>query len=243
MVVMGIRPSMQKMLLRHLVLAGASVCELGDQFVGTKKGRVLARDWYRSQGTERYVCLDANGLNGATTIDLNKPLRDEIFNDVQRHILSLGFDIVTDFGTGEHIWNQDQIWRTLHELCKPSGHIVFDRPTQGYGGHCFYLIDRAVIAAFCHFNEYVPIWIGRARTTRGELLRGILRKPKQEFPFATPQQGRYFDHISKVAGRQNAKRGADYKSESLRKHGLVGKIPPPLMDETTDKGVWEDENP
>jgi hypothetical protein len=230
----GIRPSMQKMMLRHLKIAGASVCELGDQFCGSANGRIVARDWYKAQGCRDYYSLDANGLNGAVPCDLNKPVT-----------IVGGFDIVTDFGTGEHIWNQDQVWRTLHDLCKLNGHIVFDRPTQGYGGHCFYLIDRSVIAAFCHFNKYVPVWIGRAKTTRGELLRGILLKQGsphgQDRPFVTPQQGRYFKHLSPIMSEADQKRDADYKDLMLRMRKLVGKDLPALSDETTDKGIWESE--
>jgi len=245
---MGIRPSMQKMMARHLTLADASVCELGDQFVGTKNGRIVARKWYQAQGCARYMSIDANGLNGAVPFDLNLAL---YVNSDHRVMLTPDselierFDIVTDFGTGEHIWNQNQVWQTLHELCKSNGHIVFDRPTQGYGGHCFYLLDRSVIAAFCHFNDYTPIWIGRAQTTRGELLRGILLKQGdvhgRNRPFVTPQQGRYFKHLSPIMDRQDHSRGPDYRSNELIRHGLVGKKPPPLADERTDKGIWEDE--
>jgi hypothetical protein len=250
---MGIRPSMQKQMLRHLTLVGAAICELGDQFCGSANGRIVARDWYGQQDVAQYTSIDANGLNGALVWDLNRPLveYDGVIGiplyelaGAKSHLRTIAelrgkFDIVTDFGTGEHIWNQDQVWRTLHELCKANGYIVFDRPTQGYGGHCFYLLDRSVIAAFCHANNYTPIWIGRALTTRGELLRGILHK-RGNGPFVTPQQGRYFKHISEIIGKQAAAHGPDYRSQELIQHALVGKKLPPLADETTDKGIWED---
>lgn len=231
---MGIRPSMQKMMLKCVLLRpGMSVCELGDQYAGTKTGRILAREWYLSHGCSRYVAIDANG-RGDITGDLN------IHREHWRSAPLDYFDVVTDFGTGEHIWDQAQVWQTMHELCKPGGYIVFDRPTQGYHGHCFYLTNASVIAAFCHANQYEVVWAGRALTTRGELLRGILRKPGKVLPYRVPQQGRYFKHLA-ILTREEKQRGPDWKNENLRAHGVAGKTPPKLADERDSKGIWAEE--
>jgi hypothetical protein len=226
---MGIRPSMQKVLKKFVLRSPSlSVCELGDQYAGVRGGKpMLAREMYLTAGCARYVSIDANG-RGDVAHDLNKPIE------------GLGqFDVVTDFGTGEHVWNQSQVWETVHDLTKAGGFIVFDRPYQGYGGHCFYLTQPATIAALVHANGYEVVWFGRALTTRGELIRGVLRK-RSDDQFVVPQQGRYFGHLMP---QFNNVRMADHKNGNLRTMGVVGKMLAPPADERTDKGIfdWEPE--
>lgn len=157
---------------------GFSVCELGDQYI-THGQRRLASEFYKELGCGRYESIDGNG-RGTFTHDLNvkwvhrwKP-----------------FDLVTDFGTGEHVFNQAQVWRTLHVLTKPRGHIVFDRPASGYPGHCFYNIHETLLRDLAAANEYGIVRLERQTTVRGELLRGVFYK-RYDHRFQIPQQGRY----------------------------------------------------
>lgn len=241
---MGIRPSMQKVMLKYVFEGrqGLTVCELGDQYAGQKEGPpILARRLYEKWGCSRYVAIDANG-RGDVTGDLNLRLVN-IWPGPRgpEGITDLNFDVVTDFGTGEHIWDQAQVWRTMHDLLRPGGLLVFDRPTQGYHGHCFYLTNAAVIAAFCHANRYEVIWAGRALTTRGELLRGVLRKPDKDLPYQIPQQGRYFKHLA-ILTKEERLRGPDWKNANLRAHKIAGKEFPKLADEREAKGIWAEED-
>jgi len=158
---------------------GFSVCELGDQWVTYTAPHALAETWYRGLGCGRYVSIDGNG-RGTVTADLN------------RQIDALEpFDLVTDFGTGEHIFDQAQVWRTVHALTRPGGYIAFDRPTQGYPAHGYYLTDECLLRDVAAANRYQVMQFARARTPRGELIRGIFRKPSVAAPFRVPQQGRY----------------------------------------------------
>lgn len=158
--------------------AGFSVCELGDQMMSGGKVPTPAVDFYRSLGCGRYEAIDGNG-RGTLTHDLNLP------------VVSIGtFDLVTDFGTGEHIFDQAQVWRTIHDLTKPNGYIVFDRPTQGYGDHCFYTITTGLIRDIAAANHYTIERLLTAETPRGALVRGVLRKMSTG-SFVIPQQGRY----------------------------------------------------
>ena len=160
--------------------AGFSVCELGNQMVSGTKPR-SAEKFYRRLGCARYESIDANGL-GTVTADLNLPITP----------LSLGaFDLVTDFGTGEHIFDQAQVWRTLHELTKPGGYIAFDRPEQGYDKHCFYLTNECLYHDIAAANGYTILQFGKMPTPRGSLIRGVYQRPVMVKPFKAPQQGRY----------------------------------------------------
>jgi SAM-dependent methyltransferase len=163
---------------------GFSVCELGDQGMCGEPTKRLAKVWYETErGCGRYVSIDGNG-RGTLTADLNLPIR---FNEA--------FDLVTDFGTGEHIFDQAQVWRTLHELTKPGGVIVFDRPTQGYHKHCFYLTNECLYQDIAVANDYHVLWLETATTPRGELIRGAFRRPMTNDAFRTPQQGRYRESL------------------------------------------------
>lgn len=188
---------------------GFSVCELGDQFITCESPAYPASKFYQSLGCGKYISIDGNG-RGSVTADLNKPLDPALGR----------FDIVTDFGTGEHVFHQMQVWKSLHHLAKENGHIVFDRPCDGYEGHCFYLIQWNLITALAHANAYVVVKLEERKTTRGKLLRGVLKK-RVDRAFILPQQGRYFKDL--IIDHQSTRRGAEHKSQELRAAGLVGK--------------------
>lgn len=210
---MGIHSAMLEWMQALPLPVGFAVCELGDQFITQGPGApYLARRWYEQRGCDVYICIDANGQNGALVRDLNKPLDEAA--------LAMRFDLVTDFGTGEHVFNQAEVWRTLHNLCKPGGLIVFDRPSQGYPGHCFYLIHWNLISALAHVNNYEVLRLEEAHTSRGIMLRGILRRREPVLPFLYPQQGRYVPDL-KVAMNE---KGPDWKNQELRRAGVVGRI-------------------
>lgn len=158
---------------------GFEVCELGDQWVTYLSPHVLAEEFFRSLGCGRYVSIDGNG-RGTVLADLNRPLT-----------MKLGqFDLVTDYGTGEHVFDQARLWRTVHELTKPHGYIAFDRPVQGYEGHGFYNTHECLFHDIAAANDYEVIQLARTPTSRGELIRGVFRKGNGA-KFLSPQQGRY----------------------------------------------------
>jgi hypothetical protein len=100
------------------------------------------------------------------------------------------FDLVTDFGTAEHIFNQAQVWRTVHLLAKVGGFIVFDKPTQGYAEHGFYNYHETLLRDLAHANKWGVVQMARGKTVRGELIRGVFVKTA-DIRFQIPQQGRY----------------------------------------------------
>lgn len=196
---MGILVEIEAMLGKLRLPSGFTVCEFGDQYLTYLDPPVLAVELYRQMGCGRYEAIDGNG-RGTITADLNRPLSDKLRRQ---------FDLVTDFGTGEHIFNQMQVWQSLHQLVRVGGFIAFDRPSKGYDGHCFYLVQENLFLALVHANYYGVIHFEKFETTRGELIRGVFqRRSKQEF--RVPQQGRYFKSL--VIDEEFTKKGPDYKS-------------------------------
>lgn len=166
---------------------GFSVCELGDQWITHGEHR-LARSFYEELGCGRYESVDGNG-RGTITADLNRPLVPWPGE----------FDLVTDFGTGEHIFDQRQVFKTLHDLTKVGGFIVFDRPTQGYPEHCYWNANECVWRDVARANDYEVVSISRSSASRGELLRGVFLR-KSDGKFRVPQQGRYRKLLRPITG-------------------------------------------
>lgn len=194
---MGIGPEPEK-LIRSLPLPPAfAVCELGSQIwhEGNRKAATWwwkpARELYEELGCSRYESLDANG-RGTRLCDLNLPLH---------HLLDLfgRFDLVTDFGTSEHIFNIAQAWDTMHALCKPGGIVAFDKPAEGYPDHGFYNVNRTWLLDIAGANNYELGALLEVPTPRGILWRGWFRKG-EEAPFRYPVQGKYKRKLSKFLG-------------------------------------------
>jgi hypothetical protein len=167
---------------------GFSVLELGDQYLTFKEPHQLAAEAFAGLKCGRYLSVDGNG-RGDVTFDLNVKA-----SKLKALLAARGepteFDLVTDFGTGEHIFDQAAVWRTLHVMTKVRGYMVFDRPTQGYEGHCFHRSDESTFTDIAAANGYKVIRLERASTKRGELVRGVFYK-RRGGRFVIPQQGRY----------------------------------------------------
>jgi len=173
-------------MLRELNLpAGFSVIELGNQMWHSGKRRdpkFWSKDasiLYNKLGCGKYESIDANG--GATILaDLNLPLDPHPGQ----------FDLVTDFGTSEHIFDIAQVWRTIHSLCKPGGLITFDKPFQGFPEHGFWKVDLTFFRDLAKANHYQIMQINEIEAPRGRCWRGVMKR-LDAGAFRNPQQGKW----------------------------------------------------
>jgi hypothetical protein len=100
-------------------LVGSSMLELGNK----RKGDFVFKAFFEGRGF-RHVSVDTNGLDGAIPLDLRQPL-------------NLGtFDMVTNFGTSEHVSEKDyegqvQCWRNIMEAMHVGSVLVSVTPMPG----------------------------------------------------------------------------------------------------------------
>lgn len=134
-----------------------SVLELGAQqnYAQPNLPAPYIREWYESKGIF-YRAIDISGEDGCGMFDLSKPMDnadainkalningafmklmgyDKIDDDYHVRM----FDLVTDFGTSEHIgvdgvfsWEAIyNCWKTKFDLCKIGGIIISENPKTG----------------------------------------------------------------------------------------------------------------
>ena len=97
-----------------------------------------------------YKAIDMHGTKFSIKQDLNEPyLEDNKYN------------LVTNFGTTEHIFNQYQVFKTIHNLIKPNGLIMHFLPCQGAYNHGFYNYSPAFFFDLGKANNYeiIGLWV------------------------------------------------------------------------------------
>lgn len=157
-----------------------SVCDLGNLWLyENMRATRPARLFYEELGCGSYLCVDGNGKDGALVVDLNRELP-----------VDYTFDLVTDLGTGEHVFDQAQLFRSIHDLLRVGGVHVFDRPTQRWVDHGFYNWQPNLVRALCAANQYELLSLREHEFRDGRLAYGAWRKTS-DAPFAVPQQGKY----------------------------------------------------
>ena len=107
--------------------------------------RCSAKDFYSLLGFKNYNCIDISNQHGALNIDLNYPLEDKS--------LYSKFDLVTDFGTNEHVFNTVEAYRTMHRMCKKNGLLFIQ---QGFykNGNGFFRYDPSFFENMAASNNY-----------------------------------------------------------------------------------------
>lgn len=75
----------------------------------------------------KYISLDLDESHGSFFMDLN-------FDEVPAEDFC-AYQIVTNYGTTEHIANQFQAFKIIHDLTDVGGIMIHNLPTQGYQNH------------------------------------------------------------------------------------------------------------
>lgn len=166
---MGINLDNIGMITKAVDLLGCSfqdlrVAELGNQKLRHKK--MTSKKWFREQGS-KHTSFDMNGEDGAVVIDLCRPLQEKYRNK---------FDLVTNYGTTEHVENQKQVFWNIHDLVRPRGIMVHSLPLEGYWkNHCPYHYTVDFPRELAEMNGYELVFQEVIRKN-GKLLDFILRK-------------------------------------------------------------------
>jgi len=112
-----------------------------------------ARLLYEALGI-KYTCVDVDGRVGSVVMDLN-------FDSVpDAHKGQYG--LVTNHGTSEHILNQYNVFKTMHEFARVGGAFIHAVPFTVHLEHGFFNYQPNFFEALARYNSYetLGIWVG-----------------------------------------------------------------------------------
>ena len=112
-----------------------------------------ARRLYEALGLT-YHCVDVDGRVGTLVLDLN-------FDSVPEEHLSR-YGLVTNHGTSEHLINQYNVFKTMHEFTKPGGLMIHAVPFTVHLEHGFFNYQPNFFECLARYNSYetLGIWVG-----------------------------------------------------------------------------------
>ncbi|MGE5417973.1 MAG: hypothetical protein ACM3UZ_14640 [Acidobacteriota bacterium] len=107
---------------------------------------------YYLLGFDQYKSIDTNFayvykyyLTNNYSWDLNYPIPLEHKGK---------YDLITDFGTSEHVFNVYQVYKNIHDLGHEGSLILFCPPFQGYINHGFYNFQPCFFRDLASANNY-----------------------------------------------------------------------------------------
>jgi hypothetical protein len=170
-----------------LPLTGITSClELGNKREGAKPPY---KSYFEARGI-RHVSVDLNGRDGALPLDLRDPL-------------NLGtFDLVTNYGTTEHVSEQEPVWRNIADACDVL--FVSVTPSAGeYRGHGMWQPTIGFYVAFAELNGFKIERIAQRERSAGRTNTHVRMRRHKRVPFVMPDHGLLYheadrDKYSKV---------------------------------------------
>jgi len=118
-----------------------------------EKKRISSKILWKKLGLKESVFIDADGVHDSLSYDLNLDIKQEYNFDKK-------FDVVTNFGTTEHVFNQYQVFKNIHNLCKKDGIIIHSLPIQGAWEHGMYNYHPNFFFALADKNNYKIEYFG-----------------------------------------------------------------------------------
>jgi hypothetical protein len=187
--------------LRLQIPAGAAFLDLGPQDIWSKPEplkRVAARhlesadskrimkaifngkkvrpnsqaDFYSIFGAGSYRSIDLGDPRADFALDLNLPVPADIGT----------YDVVTNFGTTEHVFNISQTFANIHNLLKVGGLQLHTLPSYGCIDHGFYNIHPCVYLDIARANAYEIVDVLYIDNINARMMRPIEAEP---FDFGT----------------------------------------------------------
>lgn len=132
-------------------------------------GGLTAPDVYAALGSREYHALDRDDPRADIRHDLNEPL-----------VESRRFDVITNLGTLEHVFEPGQVFRTTHELLRPGGLAIYVLPAFGDINHGFWNVHPVTYADVARANGYTIL---DCHYVDNFGVRGERRRETPEHPF------------------------------------------------------------
>jgi SAM-dependent methyltransferase len=133
-----------------------------------------SRPFWRSIGFQ-YATIDLDTRHDAIPLDLNT---DQVPQQLRRQ-----FDLVINTGTTEHVANQAQAFRIIHDLTRKGG-VMFHEVPAGSWNHGLFNYTPKFFLMLHKQNDYQQVYM-RERTEGDMFIRVALRK-RLNREFATP---------------------------------------------------------
>lgn len=167
-----------------------SMLELGDKRWGS---RPPYKAYFEGLGI-RHVSVDINGRNGSVKKDLRKPI------DLGR------FDCVTNFGTTEHVSEQEPVWRSICEACTKLFVSITPKP-HTFPEHGIWYPTEEFFRELSRLNGFVIERMYGYEKSKGVLT--MVRMVRERYvPFVMPDESlifrnadtdRYSDEVAREA--------------------------------------------
>jgi hypothetical protein len=196
------------------------LADLADAEAARDNYRIARVFFHGLVGCAAYAANDPGTRTSEYKYDLNFPLA-----------INQPADLVMNFGTGEHIFNVFQFYKTCHDLTRPGGLMVHQAPMHGWVDHGFYTFQPTFFYDIARANGYDVVLAVMAQlkpfglieiqhrdhvvelAARGELpanalINVVLKRGDEPREFTAPTQGYYAEHCLGPA-RRRGERCAD----------------------------------
>jgi hypothetical protein len=141
-----VRPSVETDALSDRLALGSSYDSVTGGANGAFVGELLEKAGFT------YHAIDIADGYGTTILDLNHEPAPQKFVGA--------FDLVVNFGTTEHLLNQYNAFKVIHDATKVGGYIVHSLPCVGYSNHGYLTYTPRCMFDLAGYNEYevVGFW-------------------------------------------------------------------------------------
>lgn len=114
-----------------------------------------ALGFYKALGFTEYTAIDVNSERNSIPMDLNMNLQEK-YNFYNQ------YSLVTNNGTGEHIFDQAEVFRNMHNLTKVGGIMINLLPMTTWINHGFYNFNPVLFRDIAYANNYqwCFLWLG-----------------------------------------------------------------------------------
>lgn len=156
---------------------GLKMLELGSQnmYTNALNGQMrFAKESLEALGVE-HTSVDVNEEGGSLVMDLSVD-QTENFSDWMGK-----FDVVTDYGTSEHVRGLYQCLRNVRFFCRPGGLMIHENPKTGnWPGHGFHYRTEEFWRQVAYMNRDTVVDVGEhpamGNTTDGWNIHCVLRR-------------------------------------------------------------------
>lgn len=127
---------------------------------------MLVKKFYDDLGFD-YVAIDLDTYNGSDFV-LNYDLNEAQCPPEQKN----KYDLVTNYGTTEHLINQTNAFKMIHDLCKVNGVMINTVPSYDIG-HGFFNYTSMFFKSLAKDNNYDIISMNTQNVYEGGNLKSI----------------------------------------------------------------------